>query len=126
MKQQIALLTGAIFGGLSVALGAFGAHVWKSMLEANGRLETLEVAVRYQMVHSLALLIAGLLMTQAENKLYLQRASACWTVGIVLFSGSLYGLSFSSMKAVAWLTPFGGLFFLIGWSFLTVSILKNK
>jgi uncharacterized membrane protein YgdD (TMEM256/DUF423 family) len=126
MNQKTTFLMGPLFGGLGVALGAFGAHAWKPVLLANDRVETFEVAVRYQMVHALALLIVGLLMRQFNTVAHLKRASVCWVGGILLFSGSLYGLSFSSLTAIAFLTPLGGLLFLAGWVFLAVAILKNK
>ena len=125
MNQRETLLCGAVLGGLGVALGAIGAHALKPMLMANGRIETYEIAVRYQVVHALALLMAGVLMAQVQNK-SLRWAAYCWVGGVLLFSGSLYALSFTSMTAFAFLTPVGGFLFLAGWAFLVMAILKNK
>ena len=123
MNQKAILLYGAVLGGLGVALGAVGAHVLKPMLLANNRIETYEIAARYQVVHALALLIAGALMTQVHDKT-LRWAATCWVAGILFFSGSLYALSFTSITAVAYLTPVGGLLFLTGWFFLAMAILR--
>jgi uncharacterized membrane protein YgdD (TMEM256/DUF423 family) len=57
--QKLFLLSGAILAGLGVAIGAFGAHAMKAMLEASGRTDTFETAVRYQFYHALALLFIG-------------------------------------------------------------------
>ena len=123
MNQRAILLWGAVLSGLGVGLGAVGAHALRSILRANGRIETYEVAVRYQVIHALALLIAGALMAQVQNKT-LRWAASCWVGGILLFSGSLYALSFTSITAFAFLTPVGGFLFLAGWAFLVTAVLK--
>ena len=112
-------------GGLGVALGAFGAHVLKPVLLAVNKMEIYETATRYQVIHALALLIAGALMTEVHDKT-LRWAATCWVAGILFFSGSLYALSFTSITAIAYFTPVGGLLFLGGWFFLTIAILKIK
>lgn len=126
MNQRSILLWGAVLGGSGVALGAFGAHALKPILLANNRLDAYEIAVRYQVYHALALLIAGLLMTQFPNSPHVRRAASCWVGGIFLFSGSLYTLSLTSATAFAFLTPVGGFLFIAGWGFLLAAILKNK
>jgi uncharacterized membrane protein YgdD (TMEM256/DUF423 family) len=126
MNQRIVLLFGTLFAGLGVALGAFGAHALKPILLANNRLEVYDTAVRYQVYHALALLIAGVLMAQFQEITHLRRAASCWVGGILLFSGSLYTLSFTSITAFAFLTPVGGFLFLAGWGFLLAGILKKK
>jgi len=124
MNQRTTLLSGAMFGGIGVALGAVGAHALKPALLENNKLEVFETAVRYQVVHALALLIAGALMVHVQNKL-LRMAASCWAGGILLFSGSLYVLSFISIPAVAFLTPVGGLLFLAGWVLLFLAVLRT-
>ena len=124
MNQRTTLLSGAVFGAIGVALGAVGAHALKPALLENNKLEVFETAVRYQVVHALALLIAGALMVHVQNKL-LRMAASCWTGGILLFSGSLYALSFISITAVAFLTPVGGLLFLAGWVLLFLAVLRT-
>ena len=125
MNQRSTLLFGAVLGGLGVGLGAFGAHALRGMLLANNKVEAYEIAVRYQVYHALALLLAGILMNLVQNK-FLRFASFCWTIGILLFSGSLYALSFAAPSAVGFLTPVGGAFILSGWGFLFWSAFKNK
>jgi len=126
MNQRIILVFGTLFAGIGVALGAFGAHALKPLLLANNRLEVYDTAVRYQVYHALALLIAGVLMAQFQDITHLRRAASCWVGGILLFSGSLYALSFTSITVFAFLTPVGGFLFLAGWGFLLVGIVRKS
>lgn len=111
--MRIFLVIGAIFGFLSVALGAFGAH----MLEGNiteAKLKTWEKAVNYQMFHTVPIIIAGFLLTKA------QLSSLVWSgwlfiIGTILFAGSLYFYSTTGVKFLAMITPFGGVTFLVAW-----------
>lgn len=125
MNQRNSLLTGALFGLLGVALGAFGAHALKDMLSAAGRLDTYELAVRYQFYHALALLAVGLLQQNSVSK-YLKTSSIFFLSGTVLFSGSLYLLCFTGSTAFAMVTPFGGVLLIFGWVFLAVGIFNSK
>lgn len=125
MKQRNIYLAGALFCGLAVATGAFGAHALKPVLLANNRTDAFETAVRYQFYHGLALLVAGILMQQFADRTTLRRAAFCWAAGTLLFSGSLYALSFLSIGAFAFLTPLGGIFFLAGWTLLVLAVIKN-
>jgi uncharacterized membrane protein YgdD (TMEM256/DUF423 family) len=125
-SQKVTLILGSVFGLLGVAIGAFGAHALKPLLQANNKVDTFELAVRYQFYHAFALLFIGVLMNLWPAETYLQRASLFVTLGILLFSGSLYALSFNVGKAVAFITPIGGVFFIVGWLFLMLSFLKMK
>lgn len=125
MNQRASLLTGALFGLLGVALGAFGAHALKDLLTASGRLDTYELAVRYQFYHVFALLAVGLLQQHATSK-YLNIASLLFLGGTILFSGSLYLLCFSGLTAFAMVTPFGGVLLIFGWVFFAVGIFTKK
>jgi uncharacterized membrane protein YgdD (TMEM256/DUF423 family) len=125
LNQKQTLITGALFGALGVALGAFGAHALKPTLMANQSFETYELAVRYQFYHAFALLIIGLLMDKIESKM-LMSSAGCMLMGVVLFSGSLYALAFKTGKAIAFLTPIGGLFLIVGWVLLLISVSKLK
>ena len=125
LNQNQTLTTGAILGALGVAFGAFGAHALKPTLMANQSLETYELAVRYQFYHAFALLIIGLLMEKMESKT-LMSSSTSMVVGVVLFSGSLYALAFKTGTMIAFVTPIGGLFLIIGWVLLLISLLKAK
>lgn len=125
LNQNQTLTTGALLGALGVALGAFGAHALKPTLMANQSLETYELAVRYQFYHAFALLIIGLLMEKMKSKT-LMSSSTSIVVGVVLFSGSLYALAFKTGTMIAFVTPIGGLFLIIGWVLLLISLLKAK
>lgn len=125
LNQRQTLTAGALLGALGVALGAFGAHAIKPTLMANQSLDTYELAVRYQFYHAFALLIVGLLMEKIENKT-LMSAATCMIVGVALFSGSLYALAFKTGKAIAFVTPIGGLFLIAGWVLLLISVAELK
>ena len=107
---------GAIFGFLSVALGAFGAHGLAPRLTPE-QMHTYELAARYQFYHALALLGVAWATVRWPGGV---APAAGWffTVGIVLFSGSLYALSIGAPRWVGMITPFGGVSFLIGWGLL--------
>lgn len=125
MDQRKTLLTAVIFGGLAVAIGAFGAHALKPVLEQNARTETFELAVRYQFYHSFALLFAGALMHQFPSR-HIGRAALCFAVGIVIFSGSLYILSLSGIRMLGAITPLGGVLFIAGWMLLFLGINEKR
>src|SRR5688572_29480679 len=119
MNQQRTLLAGAILGGIGVALGAFGAHALKAMLTQTGRLETFELAVRYEFYHAFALLVTGMLQQFIASK-FLKTAAVFFLAGSILFSGSLYLLCFTNNTLFAMLTPFGGVLLILGWLFLAM------
>ena len=124
MQKQTSLLLGAISGGLAVAIGAFGAHALKPLLIETGREATFELAVRYQFYHALALLATGLLTSETSGKA-LHYSSLCFVLGIILFSGSLYVLCFTGIKMLGAITPFGGVFFILGWVLLATGVYKK-
>jgi len=124
MKIQ-AILWGAALGGVSVCIGAFGAHALKPMLTESGRLDTFELAVRYQFYHALALLATGILIQQQESRA-LHYSSLFFLVGILFFSGSLYVLCFTGIGILGAITPIGGIFFILGWIFLFTGAYKRQ
>jgi len=113
------LRTGAVFGALSVALGAFGAHSLKGHV-SDAALAIFETSVRYQMVHALALLATAIVYGTFNNRI-MRWAGRLFIAGILLFSGSLYALAFFKAAVIPgydWIgvvTPFGGLAFIAGW-----------
>lgn len=115
---------GAISGALSVMLGAFGAHALKATLEASGRLETYETAVKYQMYHSVLLVVLGVLMTQFQHKFF-DYAAYCLAGGILIFSGSLYILCATGISKLGAITPIGGLLLIAGWILLALGAIKS-
>ena len=124
MTSKLILSIGAILGALSVAIGAFGAHALKSVLEANQRIETFETAVKYQFYHTFAIIAVGLLLARFDDKL-LQYSAISFLAGIIIFSGSLYALSLSGVTKWGAVTPFGGLFLMAGWILMLFAIRRN-
>jgi len=122
--QKNFLLIASAFGALTVAIGAFGAHGLKNILEANQRIENFETAVRYQFYHTVALFLVVFLMDKFEDR-WLAYAGFSFIGGIFIFSGSLYALSLTNVTKWGAITPLGGLLFIIGWTVLFVSIYKN-
>ncbi|NJN25651.1 MAG: DUF423 domain-containing protein [Cyclobacteriaceae bacterium] len=122
--QKLILISGTIFGALGVALGAFGAHALKKTLEASGRLDTFETAVKYQFYHALTLLLLGLLMFHLKHH-YFQYAGLSFIFGIVVFSGSLYVLCLSGITKFGMITPIGGLLLIAGWVLLMLGLIKS-
>jgi uncharacterized membrane protein YgdD (TMEM256/DUF423 family) len=102
-----------IFGGLAVALGAFGSHALRSRLPAD-QLRVFETGVAYQMYHALALIGVGLMVQRFGTGL-LSVAGGLFVVGILLFSGSLYMLAATRIRMFGAVTPFGGIAFILGW-----------
>ena len=113
---RLCILLAALFGASGVALGAFGAHGLKHLLEPR-LLEVFTTAVHYQMIHALALLAVGVWMMSGTVSLRL--TAWAWVVGILLFSGSLYAYVLTStlygLRLFAFITPIGGVFFILGW-----------
>jgi uncharacterized membrane protein YgdD (TMEM256/DUF423 family) len=123
--QKFVLVTAAALGALSVMIGAFGAHALQATLEAQGRVDTFETAVKYQFYHTLALLAIGLLMFRIQDKM-LDYAALSMMGGILIFSGSLYILCLSGLRWLGAVTPVGGLLFIIGWVLLAIAVAKSS
>jgi uncharacterized membrane protein YgdD (TMEM256/DUF423 family) len=114
MQQSVAFRVSAVMGFLAVALGAFGAHGLKDILERNGTAAIWETAVLYHLVHGVALL--GLTLVAPW------RRGPWWSFffGVVVFSGSLYVLAITNIRWLGAVTPFGGGAFLAGWAWLAI------
>src|SRR6478736_4211384 len=106
MADRTIVALGAINGAIAVGAGAFAAHGLRDRLEPR-MLEVFETAARYQMYHALAMVLAGVLVARGPG--------IAFQAGIVLFSGSLYLLALTDVKALGAVTPFGGLAFIAGW-----------
>ncbi|MGA9340982.1 MAG: DUF423 domain-containing protein [Rhodanobacteraceae bacterium] len=100
-------------------LGAFGAHALGGLLDAQA-LGVWHTAVEYQFWHALALLGVAV-MVRSEAGVAVRIAGFAWALGIVLFCGSLYLLALGAPRAVGFVTPLGGLAFMIGWIALGVA-----
>ena len=120
MIIKISFLFAAAAGALAVVLGAFGAHGLRGRIEER-LFETFQTAVEYQMYHSLALMMVAILMREWGRSLALDIASYAFILGVLLFSGSLYGLVLTNMEWLGPVTPVGGLCFIVGWSALVCS-----
>ncbi len=110
------LFLGAVFAGLGVAFGAFGAHALRDRLDAHA-LSVFEIGVRYQMYHALALVLLAALAPRIGVKV----PTIAFSVGIIIFSGSLYALALSGVRWLGAITPLGGVAFLVGWVCLAIS-----
>jgi len=124
MNQRSTLLAASVLGALAVSIGAFGAHALKPTLIQSGKLEVFELATRYQFYHTLGLLAIGILQQFIPDK-KLSYAALFMLIGTVLFSGSLYLLCFVKLGPVGLITPIGGVFLILGWVFLLLSVAKK-
>lgn len=127
MNKRI-IITAALLGLTAVILGAFGAHTLKSWLSAD-QLAIWDKGVTYQFYHTLAILYLST-FARYKNKL-INLSYFCFLTGIILFSGSLYLLSTGAMTGIrpdqiGFITPVGGLFFILGWIMLFLAALKDK
>ncbi|MEZ5063241.1 MAG: DUF423 domain-containing protein [bacterium] len=122
-RERAFLATGAILGFLAVAAGAFGAHALREVLPAD-RLAVFETGARYQMFHALALIgvafVAGKRRGQAAPL-----AGWLFLLGTILFSGSLYALALTGVRAWGAVTPLGGVAWLAGWAALALAALRS-
>ena len=119
------LIAGAVNALLSVAFGAFGAHMLEGRV-AEKYLDTWQTAVQYQMFHSIGLMVVAILMS---STLLGPLGSLSWAgylmlAGIVIFSGSLYVLSLTGLSVLGAITPIGGVAFIAGWIMLIIAVVK--
>ncbi|NVJ60602.1 MAG: DUF423 domain-containing protein [Gammaproteobacteria bacterium] len=114
MLTRVLLPVAATLGAIAVLLGAFGAHGLESRLSPSS-LKTWATAVDYQFIHVLVLLILGFIRPNLKQAKWIDYAALFIFLGIVLFSGSLYLLALTQIKLFAYLTPVGGLCFILGW-----------
>ena len=120
----------AFLGALTVIFGAFAAYAIKSRVNAE-TLSIFETGVRYQMYHVFAIFFVGIIYKEFPFK-YMIWAGNLFLVGIILFSGSLYALTFfkangnENMNWLGAVTPFGGTCFIVGWSLILLSLYQPK
>lgn len=124
--EKITLVAATLFGILAIILGAFGAHALKKLISTE-KLASFEVGVRYQMYSALSLLILGLQLNFQEHISKL--AVYCLICGTILFSFSIYLLSFAeywkkNLKFLGPITPLGGLLMVTGWILLLINFIK--
>jgi len=122
------LLTAAILGVTSIILGAFGAHGLKALISPES-VQTFETGVRYQMYHALFLLFVGsttYISVKSKTKIFY-----LVVVGVLFFSGSIYGLSTNVLtgfdfKTIGIITPVGGLLLIVAWVLVFIDFLKKQ
>jgi uncharacterized membrane protein YgdD (TMEM256/DUF423 family) len=123
MDARKTLAIAGLLIALATALGAFGAHALKAHLPQD-KLQVYETAVRYHFLHALGLLAIGVLLRSLDGGL-LRWAAALVLAGIVLFSGSLYLLTFGAPRLVGIVTPVGGLALIAGWILFAATVLRQ-
>ena len=122
--ERTFFLTGALLGFFAVALGAFGAHALKARLPSD-LLAVYQTGVQYHLAHALAL---GLCAVAAARWPGALTTTAGWLMlaGVVLFSGSLYALALSGVRALGMVTPLGGVALLGGWACLAAAVVRAR
>ncbi len=100
-----------LLAALGIGLGAFGAHALKAPLEASGHVATWNTATQYHLLHAVALFV----LAAVGDRLRSRWTFPFWVAGIVLFSGSLYGLALTQFSLFGPITPLGGVAFIAGW-----------
>lgn len=116
---------GAASAAAAIALGAFGAHALKSRL-APDLLAIFHTAFQYHLAHSLGLVLIGLAGFHWPDSRWLRASGWLMLAGIVLFSGSLYALSLTGVRAIGAITPVGGVAFIAAWIFLAVAVWSDR
>jgi uncharacterized membrane protein YgdD (TMEM256/DUF423 family) len=125
---QKGFLIAASAAGLSgVALGAFGAHGLRKLIEP-ALIDTWQTGVQYQIYHALALFMCAIYLKREQSKL-VRNAAICFILGILCFSGSLYLLATRDLTHIPTLilgpvTPIGGFFFIAGWGLILLQAIK--
>ena len=128
MRANNLIAFGGVLAGIGVAFGAFASHGLKKMLSPY-LLDVFSIGVQYQFIHATAIIICGLLLLMnlgAKAQKYFFIAAICFIIGILCFSGSLYGLALTGIKWFGPITPFGGLLFIIGWGVFSFAALNIK
>lgn len=122
VKSKHWIFISALLGFLGVALGAFGAHALKETLETAGTVEVWKTGIHYLQFQAVALLVVASFLPAPS----LRAIGGFWLVGILLFSGSLFGLALQGPPWLGPVTPLGGILLLVGWIWLAISALRMK
>lgn len=122
MNKNLVIIS--IIGALTIVLGAFGAHALQETLSSS-ELKSFETAVRYQMYHVILLLLINM-YPKFKNKTK-NNISYLFFLGMLFFSGSIYAITFGvNAKSIWFVTPLGGLFFILGWLKMAISFFKKE
>ncbi len=122
MPGRVFLLIGSLAATISVLAGAFGAHGLSDVL--GSRAGVYETAARYHMYHALAIVLVGLLLN-SDERASLRFAGWSFLAGILVFSGSLYGLAITGTTWLGAAAPVGGIAFAIGWILMGVGVWRR-
>lgn len=118
MRDSTLIMLGSLLAALGVMLGAFGAHALKARVTPE-MLEVWQTAVFYHLVHALAVLLVATLAVRLGTSV--GWIAMLFIAGILLFSGSLYALVLTGMRPLGMITPIGGVLFIAGWVWLSVT-----
>ncbi len=121
--ERLFIIMGALSGAIGVAAGAFGAHALRARVEPR-MLEVFETGARYQMYHALAMLAAAWMVSRFPGAL-MNASGWLFMVGTVLFSGSLYAMALTGVRALGAITPLGGVCFIAGWACIALAAMKR-
>ena len=123
--ERFLFVASGVAGCLAVALGAFGAHALRGFLatlpDGEARQRIWETAAHYHLIHALAVATAGYLAGKPGAPALATVAGYCFLAGIFLFSGSLYAMTLTGVRALGAITPFGGLSFIAGWAAMAIA-----
>lgn len=119
-RNRIMKRFAVILGACGVAIGAFGAHALRPILELTGRLATWDTGMFYFWIHTLALFTIQFAYrpTDDSDGRHIAQVSIIWIVSILLFSGSLFALALGAPGFIGAITPIGGVGFIVGWLLL--------
>jgi uncharacterized membrane protein YgdD (TMEM256/DUF423 family) len=121
--ERLFIIMGALSGAIGVAAGAFGAHALRARVEPR-LLEVFETGARYQMYHALAMLAAAWMVSRFPGAL-MNASGWLFMAGTVLFSGSLYAMALTGVRALGAITPLGGVCFIAGWACIALAAMKR-
>ena len=123
MVSRYSLMWGGLLLATATALGAFGTHALKPVLPA-ARFESFEIGVTYQFFHALGLLGIGLLQRLYPDSHQLRWSGRLILIGLLLFSGSIYALTFGAPRFFGMVAPFGGVSLMAAWVIFIFAIIK--
>ncbi len=121
--ERLFVMIGALSGAIGVGAGAFGAHALRAKLEPR-MLEVFETGARYQMYHAVAMLAAAWVVSRFPGSLA-NASGWLFLAGTVFFSGSLYAMALTNVRALGAITPIGGVCFIAGWVCLALAAAKS-
>ena len=125
VRLDSSLVSAGLLGLTAVLAGTFGAHGLKGVLSEE-MLTTFEIGVRYHLYHAAAVLsLAGFARAGREHRWH-THAGSLMTLGVLLFSGSLYALALTNQRWLGWITPVGGVAFIVGWAMVIMGALGWK